>query len=66
MFYQKRPNLKNNVELKLVLTKKQIQDSYKSNWNSDNMNYVLVDINCRLKVVFNGSGNFFTDKASLK
>ena len=22
MFYQKRPNLKNNVELKLVLTKK--------------------------------------------
>ena len=33
MLYRSRANLKNNVKLKLDLTKKQIQHFYKSNWN---------------------------------
>ena len=33
----------------------------------DNVNYVMADINCRLKVVFkDGRGKFFTDNMSLK
>ena len=33
----------------------------------DNVNYIMVDINCRLKVDFkDGSGKFFTDIMSLK
>ena len=69
MFYRHRANLKNNVKLKLDSTKNKYKiftkviETVKSD---DNVNYIMVDINCRLKVVLKyGSGKVFTDNISL-
>ena len=61
-FYWSRSKLKNNVKVKLDLTKsrytiftKAIETANQSNV----VDYVMVDINCRLKVVFkNGRSKF--------
>ena len=70
MFYRSRANLKNDVKLKLDLTKNKYKNFTKAIGtvkSCDNVNYVMVDINCRLKVVLkNGNGIFFTDIMSLK
>ena len=70
MFYGSRANLKNNVKLKLDLTKNRYKiftKAIETVKRYDNINYVMVDINCRLKVVFKyGSDKFFTDIMSLK
>ena len=65
MFYHGRKNLKHKVKVKLDLTKKRysiFSDALKLSKNFENVNFVMVDINCRLKVVFkNGSSRFFSD-----
>ena len=69
-FYRNRSKLKNDVKVKLNLTKstytiftKAIETAKQSNV----VDYVMVDINCRLKLVFkNGRRKFFTDVDSLK
>ena len=70
MFYHSRANLKNNVKLKLDLTKNRYKIFTKAIETAkiyDNLNYIMVDINCRLKVVFkDGGGKFFTDIMILK
>ena len=70
MFYGSRANLKSNVKLKLDLTKNRYKiftKAIETVKRYDNINYVMVDINCRLKVVFKyGSDKFFTDIMSLK
>ena len=70
MFYRSGANLKNNVKLKLDLTKNRCKTTTKeieAVKSYDNMNYVMADINCWLKVVLeDGSGKFFTDIMSLK
>ena len=70
MFYRSRANLKNIVKLKLDLTKNRYKiftKAMETVKGYDNVNYVMADINCRLKVVFkDGSGQFFTDNMSLK
>ena len=70
MFYRSRANLKSNVKLKLDLTKnryKTFTKAIETVKSYDNMNYVMTDINCQLKVVLkDGSVKFFTDIMSLK
>ena len=70
MFYHSRANLKNNVKLKLDLTKNRYKIFTKAIETAkiyDNLNYIMVDINCWLKVVFkDGGGKFFTDNMILK
>ena len=70
MFYWSRANLKNNVKLKLDLTKNRYNIFTKATEtvkSYDNVNYVMVDIHCWLKLVFmDGSGKFFTNIMSLK
>ena len=72
MIYRTRANLKNNVKLKLDLTKNRYKIFTKAIETVrcyDNVNFVMVDINikCRLKVVFkDGSGKFFTNIMSFK
>ena len=70
MFYHSRANLKNNVKLKLDLTKNRYKIFTKAIETAkiyDNLNYIMVDINCRLKVVFkDGGSKFFTDIMILK
>ena len=70
MIYRTRANLKNNVKLKLDLTKNRYKiftKAIETVKRYDNVNYVMVDINCRLKVVFkDGSGKFFTNIMSFK
>ena len=70
MFYRGRTNLKNNVKLKLDITKnrhKTFTKAIETVKSYDNVNYDIVDVNFRLKVVFkNGSSKFFTDIMSLK
>ena len=70
MFYCSRANLKNNVKLMLDLTKNRYKiftratETVKS---YDNVNYIMVDIKCRLKVNFKDrTGKFFTDIICLK
>ena len=65
MFYCSRANLKNNVKLMLDLTKNRYKiftratETVKS---CDNVNYIMVEINCRLKVNFKDrTRKFFTD-----
>ena len=62
--------LKSNVKLKLDLTKnsnKIFTKAIETVKNYDNVNYVMVDINCWLKVVFkDGSGKCCTDIMTLK
>ena len=63
MFYRSRTNLKNNVKLKLDLTKNRCKIFSKvlgTVKSFDNINYIIAEINCRLKVVFKDvSGKFF-------
>ena len=70
MFYRSRAILKNNVKLKSDLTKnryKIFKKAIETVKSYNNVNYVMVDINCRLKVVFkDGSRKRFTDNISLK
>ena len=70
MFYRSGANLKNNVKLKLDLTKNRCKTTTKAIEavkSYDNMNYVMADIDCWLKVVLKDrSGKFFTDIMSLK
>ena len=70
MFYHGRKNLKHNVKVKMDLTKKRYSissDALKLSKNFENVNFVMVDINCRLKVVFkNGSSKFFSDCDNLR
>ena len=70
MFYHGRKNLKHTVKVKLDLTKKRysiFSDAIKLSKNFENVNFVMVDINCRLKVVFkNGSSKFFSDCDNLR
>ena len=69
MFYRSRANFK-NIKFKLDLTKnrhKIFTIAIETVKSYDNVNYVMADINCRLKVVFKDeSGNFFTKNISLK
>ena len=70
MFYGSRANLKDNVKLELDLTKNRYKiftKAIETVKRYDNINYFMVDINCRLKVVFKyGSDKFFTGIMSLK
>ena len=70
MSYRSTANLKKNVKLKLDLTKNRYKiftKAIETVKRYDNVNYVMLDINCRLKVVFkDGSGKFFTNIISLK
>ena len=68
MCYRSTANLKNNVKLKLDLTKYSTRFlQIETVKRYDNVNYLTVYINCRLKVVFkDGRGKFFTDIMSLK
>ena len=64
MFYLSRTNLKNVITKNRYKIFTKAIETVKS---YDNVNYVMVDINCRLKVVFrDGSGKFCTDNMSLK
>ena len=68
MCYRSTANLKNNVKLKLDLTKYSTRFlQIETVKRYDNVNYLIVYINWRLKVVFkDGRGKFFTDIMSLK
>ena len=70
VFYHNRKNLKRNVKVKLDLTKKRyliFSEALKLSQNFESVNFVMVDINCRLKVVFkDGSYEFFTDCDNLR
>ena len=70
MSYRSTANLKKNVKLKLDLTKNRYKiftKAIETVKSYDNVNYVMTDINCRLKVVFkDGRDKFFTDIMSLK
>ena len=66
---QSRANLKTNVKFMLDFKKIDIRSLQKQLKQSkcDNVNYVMFDINYRLKVVVkDGSGKFFNDNMSLK
>ena len=57
MFCWCRANLKNNVKLKLDLTKNRYKifaKAIETVESYDNVNYIMVGINCWLKVVFKG------------
>ena len=68
-FYRNRNKLKRNVKVKLDLTKtryKIFTDALESVKQCEVVNFVMVDINCRLKVVFkSGRSKYFTDSSSL-
>ena len=70
MFDWSRATLKNNVKLQLDLTNNRYKictKAIETVKSYDNVNYIMVDINCRLKVVpKDGSGKFFTDILGLK
>lgn len=70
LLYKSRRNLKNNISLKLDLTRfryKTLVDSIKLVSNHESVNYVFADINCRLKIVFkDGTSNFFNNLDELK
>ena len=70
LFCVLQPKAQNNVKLKLDLTKnryKILTKAIETVKSYDHVNYVMVDINCRLEVVFkDGSGKFFTNIMSLK
>ena len=61
--------LKNNVKVKLDLTKSRctiFTRAIETAKQSNVVDYVMVDINCQLKVVFNnGRSKFFTDGNNL-
>ena len=70
MFYGSWANLKNNVKLKLDLTKNRhtiFTITIETIKSYDNVNYVMVEINCQLKVVFKaGSDKFFAENMNFK
>ena len=70
MFYGGWANLKNNVKLKLDLTKNRhtiFTITIETIKSYDNVNYVMVEINCQLKVVFKaGSDKFFAENMNFK
>ena len=70
MFYYGRKNLKHKVKVKLDLTKKPysiFSDALKLSKNFENVNFVLVDINCCLKIIFkNGRSKVFSDCDNLR
>ena len=63
LFYNNRRKLKNNVSVKIDLTKSRYQElvnAMKLVEEFDDVKYVFADINCRLKVVMeDGSSRFF-------
>ena len=69
MFYRNRSKLKNNAKVKLDLTRKRYMTftrALESVKKVSIVDYVMVDINCRLKVVFkSGRSKFFIDDDSL-
>ena len=69
LFYRNRNNLK-NAKVRLDLTKKRYKiftDAIDFVKAYKNVDYVMVDINCRLKVVFkNGRSSFFDNISDLK
>ena len=69
MFYRNRSKSKNNAKVKLDLTRKKnmtFTRALESVKKVSIMDYVIVDINCRLKVVFkSGRSKFFIDDDSL-
>ena len=69
LFYRKRPSFK-NVTVKIDLTKRRYEVLKKAinlvNGNND-VDYVITDVNCRLKVVFKDKrSSFFNDIDDLK
>ena len=70
MFYRNRSKLKNNAKVKLDLTRKRYMTftrALESVKMVSIVDYVMVDINCCLKVVFeSGQSKFFIDDDSLK
>ena len=69
MFYRNRNKLKNNAKVKLDLTRKRYMTftrALESVKKVSIVDYVMVDINCRLKVVFKSDrSKFFNDDDSL-
>ena len=69
MFYQNRNKLKNNIKVKLDLARKSYMTFARALElvkKVSIVDYVIVDINCRLKVIFkSGRSKFFTDDDSL-
>ena len=69
MFYRNRNKLK-NAKVRLDLTKKWYKiftDAIDFVKAYKNVDYVMVDINCRLKVFFkNGHSSFFDNISNLK
>ena len=69
LFYRNRNKLK-NAKVRLDLTKKRYKiftDAIDFVKAYKNVDYVMVDINCRLKVVFkNGRSSFFDNISDLK
>ena len=70
MFYRSWANLKNNVKLRLDLTKNRrtiFTIAIETIKSYDNVSCVMVEINCQLKVVFKaGSDKFFTENMNFK
>ena len=69
MFYQNRSKLKNTTKVKLDLTRKRYMKFTRALESVKKVNikdYVMVDINCCLKIIFkNGQSKFFRDDDSL-
>ena len=67
MFYRNRNKLKNNAKVKLDLTRKRYMTLTRALESVKKVSIVdvMVDINCRLKVVFqSGRSEFFNDDDS--
>ena len=69
MFYRNRKRLK-DVRVKLDLTKRRyriLKDTVDLAKEHPDLDYIYIDVNCRLKVVFkDGASNFFNDIDNLK
>ena len=70
MFYHSRKNLKRNVKVKLDLTKKRYSiftETMQLVKDNQTVKSVMIDSNCRLKVVFkDGNSLFFSDCDNLR
>ena len=70
LFYKARKKLKNNVRVKLDLTKRRyaiLREAINLVEEKDGVNFVYADINCRLKVRFtNGVERFFDSVEELQ
>ena len=69
MFYRNRSELKNNAKVKQDLTRKRYMTftgALELVKKVNIVDYIMVDIDCRLKVVFkSGRSKFFSDDDSL-